>query len=231
MVAAKHPYASKCEDILVRRNDHLVWKVVNTYKTFNMSLEDMYSEGCIGLVTAARKFDPNKNMRFSTYAVAWIRQGIGRAVANSGQVRVPEYALPYIRAYKKLLESRPDATREDICQILGWQVGRLETVEAAMSVRCLVELDAPKGWRDTRPVAETLASPEPGPGQALELLISEQRIERLLTRLNDKERHVVLRNISGESMASIGHQIGMTRQGVAGVIKRAVKKLQPGASR
>ena len=73
-------------DTLVVSNLRFVVRMVNLYKTYlkdeSLKVEDLIMEGNIALMTAARKFDPSKNVRFCTYAVWWIRNAILKALAQ-----------------------------------------------------------------------------------------------------------------------------------------------------
>ena len=89
---------------MVNSNLRLVVSVAKGYIGRGAPLLDMIQEGSIGLVTAARKFDPSMDCRFSTYATKWIRQGVSRCVMeHAGLIRVPRYTADKI---KKLLQAR-----------------------------------------------------------------------------------------------------------------------------
>jgi RNA polymerase primary sigma factor len=75
---------------LAKANLRFVISVAKKYQNRGVSLTDLIQEGNVGLVTAARKFDPDQGVKFISYAVWWIRQAILASLANHGRaVRVP----------------------------------------------------------------------------------------------------------------------------------------------
>ena len=83
---------------LVNANLRLVVAIARRYYSGAVPLLDLIQEGAIGLLAAARKFDYTKDVRFSTYATKWIRQGVIRCTIDHGKpIRVPAYTAAQIR--------------------------------------------------------------------------------------------------------------------------------------
>ena len=83
---------------LVEHNTRLVASVAWTYRNRGLDIEDLVSEGLIGLLRAAEKFDPLRGVRFSTYAMWWIKQGIRRGLAERAPlIHVPSHAQQEVR--------------------------------------------------------------------------------------------------------------------------------------
>ena len=75
---------------LIKANLRLVFKIASSFQNMGLDLEDLVSEGNIGLVHASSKFNPNKGVKFSSYAAIWIKQRIRKALCEkSRQIRIP----------------------------------------------------------------------------------------------------------------------------------------------
>lgn len=87
---------------LVTGNLRLVVSIAKRFRNQGLDMEDMVQEGNIGLIQAARKFDPSMGNRFSTYATWWIRQAIMRAIANKGRtIRLPVHVRGQVTKLRK----------------------------------------------------------------------------------------------------------------------------------
>ncbi|MFJ7115484.1 RNA polymerase sigma factor RpoD/SigA [Streptomyces albogriseolus] len=88
----------RARDCLVLHNQRLVHALVRPHLEQGLDYEDLLQHGFLGLLRAARKFDPAKGFKFSTYATWWIRQGITRAIADEGAlIRVPVHMHEQMR--------------------------------------------------------------------------------------------------------------------------------------
>ena len=90
------------EKRLVEANLRLVVKIARRYLHRGLSLLDLIEEGNLGLLHAARKFQPDRGTRFSTYATWWIRQAVVRALANQARtIRLPVHVELLLAQYMK----------------------------------------------------------------------------------------------------------------------------------
>jgi RNA polymerase primary sigma factor len=185
---------------LAERNLRLVVSVAKKYRGMGLSFEDLIQEGNIGLLKAVDRYDPETGNRFSTYATWWIRQAIGRALADKGRtirlpVHVGEKIRKLLRAQAELAASgQPDATAAAaLAQKLGWTVEAVEALKAHLAP--LSSLDAPLGdGPDAASVLEIVADrAAPAPGEDLEDEARSQALGAAVARLPERERRVVVR--------------------------------------
>src|ERR687884_1039901 len=132
---------------LVKRNLRFVISVAKKYQNRGLPLIDLIGEGNVGLLTAARKFDPDQGVKFISYAVWWIRQSILAALARHGRtVRVPLNRTADLSRITRTSETlrqelRREPTPEEIAKNTGLAVDVVRSLAALNTSD--VRLDAP----------------------------------------------------------------------------------------
>jgi RNA polymerase primary sigma factor len=223
---------------LIKRNLRFVISVAKKYQNRGLGLSDLIGEGNLGLLTAARKFDPDQGVKFISYAVWWIRQSILAALARHGRtVRVPlnrTADLSRITRISEVLrqELRREPTPEEIAEQTGLSVDVVRALAALNTAE--IRLDSPldpEGERSLidRFIAEEQGNPE---DRAMEQFLAEQ-IELALRTLPARDAKV-LRLYFGldggreHTLEEIGGMLGVTRERVRQLRDRALKRLREG---
>jgi RNA polymerase primary sigma factor len=149
---------------LVECNLRLVLSVARRYMRPGLSLEDLVQEGAIGLIKAIDHFDTSRGLRFSTYAIHWIRQAIGRAAdAQSGLIRLPNHAVDALRRIERAraelrLTHGTEPTPEQIATHLGMPLSKVHRLLKYTHAHLSLEQKADPE-QDT-PLGALLSNPE-----------------------------------------------------------------------
>ena len=222
---------------LVEANLRFVVKVANRFSGAGPSLLDLINEGNIGLLQAARRFDPARNVKFISYAVWWIRQGIMQMLAEqSGPTRLPlkQAGLLYkIRTKTEELTKEHDRepTPKELAAALGVKLREVEEIQRV--ARRPVSLDSPV-TEDSETAYMDLMADEDAPAVDHDLLESSLRErDRRPARATSRRasaRCIELRfGIATEetlTLEEVGQKLGLSRERIRQIEKKAKKKLQ-----
>src|SRR5262245_6050735 len=223
---------------MVKRNLRFVISVAKKYQNRGLALTDLIGEGNLGLLTAARKFDPDQGVKFISYAVWWIRQSILAALARHGRtVRVPLNRTADLSRIVRTAETlRQDLRREPTPEELANATGlALDVVQSLAALNTSeVRLDAPLDPEGDRALIERFIADEQGDAeeQAMDRFLSEE-IENALRTLPPRDAKV-LRLYFGldggreHTLEEIGGMLGVTRERVRQLRDRALKRLREG---
>ncbi|CAI7860963.1 unnamed protein product, partial [Closterium sp. NIES-54] len=241
-VQARVAFGKDCKQRMIASNMRLVISVAKKYTTRGLSLEELITEGCMGLMKGVEKFDHSKGFKFSTYAHWWIRQAISRSVAEQSRiVRLPAHIYELVsrinRAKAMLTDAlgRAPAERE-VAQLVGITRGKLRSI--MRTVRAPTSMDRPIASDDGDEtlgafVADTtLENPEDMIMQQL----MRKDLENALHTLTPREREVMwhrygLDDGRVKTLEELGSLFRVTRERVRQIEGKALLKLrQPGRS-
>ncbi len=221
---------------LTTRNLRLVISVAREFTYTGLPLTDLIQEGNIGLMRAVEKFDYRRNLKFSTYAVWWIKQTIRRAVFEQGAlIRVPEYMYESARQVSKSREALTTTlgrspTSGEIAEHLAMPLERVERTLALGHEP--VSLDRPGAEEDKRTLGERLADTKAWVGQ--ESVLQQDLVDhthRALEGLTPREAEVIRRHFGlhgqpEETLRQIGLDLHLSHERVRQIEAEALAKLK-----
>ena len=205
---------------LARANLRFVISVAKKYQNRGVSLTDLIQEGNVGLVTAARKFDPEQGVKFISYAVWWIRQAILAALANQGRpVRVPlNRASDLARIFREKERLKQELNREptfkELSRVTDLTAELIESLQTLNSSE--IRLDAPIGDSEDSQLVERFVSEEAAePEQEVEGRLLAETVESALTTLDARDAKVLKLyfGLQGErelSLEELGNKMGVS---------------------
>jgi RNA polymerase primary sigma factor len=224
---------------LVRRNLRFVVSVAKKYQNRGLPLIDLIGEGNVGLMTAARKFDPDQGVKFISYAVWWIRQAILASLARQGRtVRVPlNRTADLSRVIRATALLRDKFGREPTPDELSQLTGISPEIVAALSTlnTAEVRLDAAVGKDSDRALIERFAMEElPSTEDQVLDRFRNAELERALSTLPPRDARILrlyfgLEGDREHTLDEIGKFLGVTRERVRQLRDRALRRLREGA--
>jgi RNA polymerase primary sigma factor len=218
---------------MVNSNLRLVVSIARDYAGRGVSVMDLVQEGSIGLLVAAKKFDYTLEYRFSTYATKWIRQGISRALANHGLIRVPVHTSEKMRkvmaARQTLLQKNGiEPTLEQLADICDITADKVEKLIQLTPQTC--SLDAPAGDDDGTlgVLLENVLAEQP-----YETLVREELshiLRELMAALDERQQKLLRLRFGLEdgkcySLEQIGKLLGVSKERARQIEKQAIDKL------
>jgi RNA polymerase primary sigma factor len=226
----------QAKDTLTEANLRLVISIARRYSVPGVSLSDLIQEGCLGLIRAVEKYDPERGFRFSTYATWWIRRSITRAIVSQGRtIRIPVYVAEtmqkIMKGYNNLRqETGREPSVEEVAQRVEMPYNRVEEMlKVALEP---LSLESPVGDRESSQLADFIQSQStPTPSEVTMNLIRREQLDQMLAHLTEREHDIVRLRFGLDSgvpytLEEVGDRFQITRERVRQIELRALKKLR-----
>lgn len=229
-------------DELVASHVRLAVKIASGFRGYGLPVSDLIQEGNIGLMEAAKRFDPEKGARFSTYASWWILAGVQEfIVRNASIIRLGStpaqkklfFNLRRLRAKIANVDGglMTDANREEIANILNVPVNAVERMEAHLSGpdRSLNITVGEDGDEFQNFLKDERPNPEENVIDRLDSSIRSGWLHEALETLSPREKDIIQhRYLDGDktTLADIGDSYGVTKERIRQIESRALGKLK-----
>lgn len=219
---------------LVEANLRFVVSYVRKYRGMGLGMLDLINEGNLGLLEAAKRFNPARNVRFISYAVWWIRQAVIHALTQSARIcNLPQKLSDQISLMKKKMEELKaekgqDPTRQEIAAGMGVSEEDVEDLlilaekDIHLSDRLAdsdLEVEGKIEDRGTPPVEYQIVKTS-----------IEHQIREILGELDEKEATVLklrfgLDDDRPQTLQEIGDRLNLTRERIRQIEQKAMRKL------
>ena len=228
---------------LVQSHTRLVVSIATRYRGYGLPIADLLQEGSVGLMQAASRFDPERGVRFSTYAVWWIRAAIQDFILrNWSVVRVgtttSEKSLFFnLRRLRAKIGNPgdvfmgPEAHRQ-IAEELRVSPDAVADMEARVfagdqSTNIIVGEDSTLEWQDQ--ISDDAPTPEEIVGASDELSVRRRWLKSGLNALPERDRRIVeARHLNDRplTLAALGEELGISKERVRQLEERALSRLR-----
>lgn len=220
----------------------LVVAMAAKFRRYGLPMADLVQEGNVGLMQAAARFEPEREVRFSTYAAWWIRSAIqdyvlrNWSIVRTGTTSAQKSLFFNLRRLRARIGDPGDAltpeTRDAVAVKLGVDAGQVEAMAARLSasdrsLNAPIGEDGEQSWQDL--LADDAADPE---AETIEARDSETRrevVRSALQTLSPRERMIVLRRALADEPATLealGQELGISKERVRQVEAQALARIR-----
>ena len=226
--------ADKARQRLVEANLRFVISVANQYHQPDMDLSDLISEGNIGLIKAAERFDDTRGFKFISYAVWWIRQSISSAICENGRIiRLPLNQQALLNMYSILLKETMQTEQRKPTIAEFAEFANISENKASILIEQTnktLSMDAPLS-EDTGTSVGDLVPSRYRTDDSLDKESLHQDIAAILNHiLTAKEREIILRSFGigckEEGLEDIGVSLGLSRERVRQIREKALRTIR-----
>ena len=228
---------------MINSHIRLVVRIAAGFRGYGLPFNDLIQEGTVGMMEAAKRFDPEREVRFSTYASWWITAAIQEyIVRNASIVRIGTtpaqkslfFNLRRLRAQldNPLAATMTEEERRTIARQLGVPIAAVERMEAHLS-HADRSLNAAIGGEDTDDFQNFLPDSGPLPDETVierrSRAARNKRLNSAMEKLTPRERQIISSRFLGDervTLAEIGQVFGVTKERIRQIESKALAKLR-----
>lgn len=229
---------------LVRSYTRLVVATASRFRHYGIPMGDLVQEGNVGLMQAAGRFEPERDVRFSTYAAWWIRSAMqdhilrNWSIVRTGTTAAQKSLFFNLRRLRAKIADNPssehlsDDARQQIARELDIDAHEVETMEMRLaacdqSLNATVSVDGEGEWQDF--LTDSRPNPEDVVIGMRDGRMRSKWLAEALGELNPRERQIIaerrLRD-EGATLEELGRTLGVSKERVRQLENRAMNKLR-----
>ncbi|MEZ5862663.1 MAG: RNA polymerase factor sigma-32 [Geminicoccaceae bacterium] len=228
---------------LIKAYMRLVVSAASRFKNYGLPMSDLIQEGVVGLMQAAARFEPERDVRFSTYATWWIRSAMqdyilrNWSVVRTGTTAAQKSLFFNLRRLRAKIDdglgsSLTEEGRASIAETLSVSVGDVAAMEMRLmggdqSLNATISQTGEDVWQDF--LADERPNPEDVVSDRHDSKARTAWLRESLKELNDRERTIIrerrLRE-DGRTLEELGRRLGISKERVRQIEHRALQKLK-----
>jgi RNA polymerase sigma-32 factor len=228
---------------MIRSYTRLVVSMASKFKNYGLPLGDLIQEGNIGLLEAANRFEPERGLRFSTYASWWIRSQMqdyilrNWSIVRTGTTSAQKSLFFNLRRLRAKIEGKEekvldDAGRRKIAEELGVKLKDVEAMEGRLSgsdhsLNATIGEDGDDDWQSM--LADERANPEDVVLGMKDANTRSQWLNEALDTLTDREQLIIReRHLQYDTVTleALGNELGVSKERVRQLEQRAMEKIK-----
>lgn len=225
---------------LVEGNLRFVVKEARKFQGMGLDLLDLISEGNLGLIEAAKRFDPERENKFLTYASWWVRQAIFHALAEHGsKIRLPQKVAGHLVQLNRITHrlgqdlGRPPTVADIVAAAPQFTLEEVERLQLLQQTTTTVSTEQGMGESDLTLGDSLEQTIEPSPMEAMDNEAFQEQVRQSLAMLSEKERRILTLHFGLDgndpmTLEKIGQSFdpGISRERVRQIEERAFGKIR-----
>ena len=224
---------------LINSNLRLVVHIAKSYKDVSsISIEDLVSDGNLGLITAVDKYDYKMGYRFSTCAIPWIKQAITKSLTDKSRaIRLPAHIYQQITQMNKIIAaSSGDLTDGKIAELMGTTPQKVAQLKQYKQT--IISLETPLNDEEKNTVADLIADPTSNSQAYANEQEQKELVREMIASLPERTQ-IIMKMRYGlgslndpedwqdeHTLEEIGAKVGLTRERVRQIEKQTLQELK-----